>query len=56
MMLDCKFTMVNGTKDTKLLALTDSGALFNSISSSVAKRLSFYVLTAREKSATMYAE
>ena len=37
-MLDCKFTMSDGTGEIKLLALVDSSALVNFLSSLVAKR------------------
>ena len=39
MILDCKFTMSDGIGDMKLLAIVDSGASLNSMSSSVAKNL-----------------
>ena len=43
MMLDCMFDMCNGTGYRKLLALVNSGALFNFMFSLVAKHLSWVV-------------
>ena len=43
MMLDCKFVISDGIGDTKLLALIDSGVLFNFMSSLVAKHLGWAI-------------
>ena len=42
-MLDCKFAIYDGTGNMKLLALSDSSAIFNFMSSLVAKHIGWVV-------------
>ena len=42
-MLDCKFAMIDRAGEMKLLTIVDSGALFNYMSSSVAKHLGWAI-------------